>query len=146
MPRLRCELVTRGRYAPGDAVRLRFALVNDGATALHVLRWYTPLEGLLGDVLAVRRDGGPRLVYLGPKMKRGDPSAAEYLRLEPGERTASELELAAAYDVAAPGAYVVRFDGALADVVGGEEAAVPRPRGRHRPVTINACEARFEVR
>ena|SRR5688572_4711190 len=141
---LRCELEAEPRHARGAPVRLRFALVNDGDQSLRVLRWYTPLEGLLGDLLEVRRDGGARLTYLGPKMKRGEPTAEEYVALGPGERVDAVVELGWGYDVSAGGDYAVRFAGRLADVAAAGDT-VPRPRAAHRPVSLVGCGARFVV-
>lgn len=142
-PALRCELRAEPTYAVGAPVTLRFALVNGGAAPLQVLRWYTPLEGVLGDIFEVRRDGRPAS-YVGPQVKRADPTAEEYLRLAPGERRETGFDLAWSYEVRGAGAYEVRFARGLADVA-GEGEPVPRPRDAHRPHAVACGPVRFTV-
>ena len=41
----------------GEAVNLRFTLINNTDTMLYVLKWYTPLEGIAGKIFRIERDG-----------------------------------------------------------------------------------------
>ena len=50
-----------------------------------MLTWYTPLEGMAGEILQVTRDGA-KLPYQGILAKRGDPTREEYVTIEPGEK------------------------------------------------------------
>jgi hypothetical protein len=66
---LECVLETQERYAIGEPVELRFSLHNRTDRTLHVLTWYTPLEGLAGEILRLTRDENP-VPYLGILAKR----------------------------------------------------------------------------
>ena len=86
---LECRMA-RAAKPPGAHV-LEFTLTNRGREPVAVLDWSTPLEGLLADVLVIRRDGGPPLSYTGPSIKRGDhllPSSSGRVRAahrDPGD-------------------------------------------------------------
>ena len=128
------------RSAP---VELTFSLENQGDRPVHVLRWYTPLEGLFGDFLSVEHEGTP-VPYQGPLASRFDPTLEEYLSLTPGEVASGTVNLALAYDLSRPGEYTVRFGGRLWDVV-VDSAALPRPLDDHEPLEIDSAPRRFRV-
>ena len=92
----------------GEAVNLRFTLINNTDTRLYVLKWFTPLEGLGGEIFRVKRDGQP-IPYEGPLAARGDPTPDAYVLLGPGESVSAEVDLAAAYDFSEPGEYTIAF-------------------------------------
>lgn len=127
----------------GQPVPLRFVLKNAAAEPVSVLNWHTPLEGLLADAIDVRRNGA-RLAYRGPKVKRGDPEADEYVRLPPGESASEDVDLAAAYDLSRPGTYEVRFPGPLFDVATGAQD-VPRPRDAMRPFALSCGPVEIRI-
>jgi len=140
---LRCTLQVPASVATGQPVRLSFSLSNRGPRALQVLRWGTPFdEAWFAAWATVTRDGVP-LVYQGAAVKRGEPVAGEYLRLAVGQARRASVELAAAFDVAAPGRYRVQPHIVLHDVTAG---AVPRVRSQHagQPLACRAVE--FTVR
>lgn len=105
--------------APGGAVRLelvgatservmvRYTIENLGSDDVVLLTWDTPLEGFLGDILDVRRDGEP-VPYVGAMYKLGVPPAEAFRRLAPGESASVELDLAEQYLLADGGFYSVR--------------------------------------
>jgi len=83
-PALRCALEAPAHAAAGGPVLLRFTVTNTGPAALQVLRWNTPFEaGWFAPFVSVTRDG-QALPWQGPVLKRGDPSAEDYVRLESG--------------------------------------------------------------
>ena len=65
-----------------EPVNLRFELRNQSDRPLYVLIWYTPLEGVAGEIFQVTRNG-EELQYQGVLAKRGDPSREEYITIEP---------------------------------------------------------------
>ena len=69
--------------ASGEAVPVKFTLTNTLSEGLYVLRWFTPLEGLAGDIFRVRRDG-LHLPYHGILVKRAPPTAEDYVWLDAG--------------------------------------------------------------
>jgi hypothetical protein len=110
---------------------------------VRVLKWGTPLEGILGPVFEVKRDGAV-LAYQGRMVKRGDPEADEYVLIEPGGSVSATVDLAPAYDVAAPGEYEATFVGRLTDVVADGES-VPRPRRAHKSCDLPRESVLFRV-
>ena len=68
----------------GEPVNLTFTLTNISPDRLFVLAWYTPLEGLAGEIFRVERDGRT-VPYTGILAYRGDPSQSSYIELDPGE-------------------------------------------------------------
>ena len=62
------------------AVRITFTLTNHSDERLYVLTWYTPLEGIFGEIFRVRRDG-QAIPYEGPLVMRGDPLPENYVLL-----------------------------------------------------------------
>jgi peptidyl-Lys metalloendopeptidase len=92
----------------GDTVRLKFILTNDSPEALYVLTWYTPLEGILGEIFRVKRDG-QALPYEGPLVMRGNPLPEQYVFLEPGAAASAEVDLATVYDFSQAGEYTIQF-------------------------------------
>jgi hypothetical protein len=94
---------------PGGAVvTVRFTLTNVSSEGLYVLAWFTPLEGLAGDIFWVQREGVD-LDYRGKMVKRAAPTAKDYVWIEAGASTSVEVDLAEGYDLAPAGQYAVQF-------------------------------------
>ena len=92
----------------GEVVRLAFSLTNHSAERLYVLKWYTPLEGIFGEIFRVERDG-QAIPYEGPLVMRGDPLPGNYVLLDPGATVSAEVDLATAYDLTQAGDYTIEF-------------------------------------
>lgn len=136
--KLECSMSVPPRLKVGEPVELRFQLRNPTASPLFVLEWHTPFEGLLANFLRVTRNGQD-VPYQGPMMKRGDPSAEEYVTLQPGASAEAQVEVSLAYDFQQPGHYRLAFRDSLMDVV-TRQAEVPRPLGRFQPLPVQ-CPA-----
>jgi hypothetical protein len=120
-----------------------FALHNRTERPLYVLTWYTPLEGMAGEILQVTRDGAA-LPYQGLLAKRGDPSGDEYVAIAPGEAASARVDLGSGYDLSTPGSYQVQFTAGLRDVI-DDVSLVPRSRDDHRPQPLSCNTVRFSV-
>lgn len=92
----------------GETVNLLFFLINDSDGKLYVLNWFTPLEGLGGEIFRVKRDG-VILPYQGPLASRVEPGPDSYTMLEAGEIVSAEVDLSTAYDFSTPGNYTIEF-------------------------------------
>jgi hypothetical protein len=92
----------------GEAVRVTFTLANHAPERLYVLTWYTPLEGIFGEIFRVTRDGQP-IPYEGPLVMRGDPLPENYVLLDPGASVSADVNLATAYDFSQAGEYTIQF-------------------------------------
>ncbi len=110
----------REPYASDEPITISFSLMNKTDEALGVLRWYTPLEGIAGDIFRITRED--RVVeYRGPMVRRGEPRREDYVRIEPGRAVTAKVDLLKGYDLSIPGEYRVDFQGRLHDVVAADE-------------------------
>ncbi|HZI03138.1 MAG TPA: protease [Archangium sp.] len=137
---LECVVSVPPSVRAGEPVELRFQLTNRTAQPLYVLKWRTPLEGLMGKDFQVTRDG-TEVDFKGRMVKRGNPSAEAYLTLAPGASADARVDLSQAYDMTKPGRYRIEFNGELMDVV-EKQAEVPRSleQLQPRPVSCPAVE------
>ena len=142
-PSLDCTLEMDETYAVGEPVHLRFELHNHTDRPLYVLIWYTPLEGIAGDIFQVTRSG-EKLLYQGVLAKRGDPTRGEYIVIEPGETASAEVDLRAGYDLSTPGSYQVQFTTRLQDVT-DDGSLLPRKRDDHRPQSVSCNTVSFRI-
>jgi hypothetical protein len=94
--------------ASGEEVNLEFTLINSTRSELYVLKWYTPLEGIMGEIFDVKRDGQV-VPYEGILAYRGVPSPEDYVRLDAGGSASAEVDLADAYDFSQAGEYTITF-------------------------------------
>jgi hypothetical protein len=143
---LGCRLAVPDHPVLGQPVPLTLTLANHGPAALAFLRWKTPFEQRwTGPFVSVLRDGVP-LAYQGPMVKRGDPDAAQYVRLAPGESRSASLDLALPFDLTQAGRYEVRPDVVLADVLAEGQGTVPRTRDALQAVALRCNPVTFELR
>jgi hypothetical protein len=92
----------------GVIVMAVFTLTNTSSDGFYVLKWFTPLEGIAGDIFRVERDGA-ELPYRGKLVKRGPPISEDYVWLEAGESVSAEVDLAEGYDFSQAGQYTIQF-------------------------------------
>lgn len=92
----------------GDPVLVTFSLTNNSDQNRYLLKWYTPLEGLGGEIFKVEREG-TAIPYEGILASRSDPRPEDYILLEPDASVSVEIDLAAAYDFSQAGAYTIEF-------------------------------------
>lgn len=141
---LQCMLSASARAAVGQSVALHFALHNRSDHALRVLEWNTPFEGWFGAYLELTRDG-VALPYRGPMLKRGEPSADEYLGFRAGQRRRASVDLAQVFDLSMPGHYRVEPRITLFDVVAGATARTARPRDAQRAMPLHCNAVEFDL-
>ena len=95
----------------GDNVLVRVTLTNTAATATHLLRWRTLLDGVESPLFEVSRDGQP-VRYLGRRIKRASPRPSDYVRLDPGASLVKTVELSSLYEMNVTGNYTIRYSSA----------------------------------
>jgi heat shock protein HslJ len=140
---LGCSLEMDETYPVGEPVNLQFQLHNHTDHPLYVLVWYTPLEGIAGDIFQVTRDG-EELLYQGLLAKRGDPMREEYASIDPGEVASGEVDLGMAYDLSSPGSHQVQFTAGLPDVT-DDASLVPRKRDDHQSQSLSCNTVGFRI-
>ena len=92
----------------GAVVKVRFTLTNTLSEGFFVLKWFTPLEGLAGDIFQVQRDGVD-LPYRGKLVKRAAPISEDYVWIDAGGSISAEVDLAEGYDFSQAGQYMLQF-------------------------------------
>jgi hypothetical protein len=135
---LDCTMSVPAQVRAGQPVEVSFKLTNPTSRPLHVLRWLTPLEGLMGSLFQVTRDGA-EVPYRGPMLKRGDPAASDYTTVAPGASVEAKVEASLAYDFSQPGRYRIAFRDELMDVA-TDTAEVPHSRDRFQQFSVK-CPA-----
>ncbi len=136
-PKLECALSVPPKARPGEPVEVHFKLTNRSDMPVWVLTWQTPLEGILGTVFQVTRDG-EEVPYQGPMVKRAAPSADSYAAIAPGATVENTVEVTQAWDFKKPGTYRIAFRDTLMDVATRKED-VPRPGGEYRPTPVSCA-------
>jgi hypothetical protein len=128
----------------GEAVNLSFTLTNNTDKSLYVLKWYTPLEGIAGEIFRVERDG-QAVPYQGILATRIAPSPEAYILLEPGASTSAEVNLATAYDFSQVGEYTIAFISPRISHVARSEAEMATSLDDLGPVQIPSNEVKVEI-
>ena len=138
-----CSIVAEETFLSGEPVNILFRLTNQDNRMLYILEWYTPLEGIAGEIFRVTRDG-EEIAYTGRLMKRGDPVLEEYTTLEPGESVSTQVDLAGCYDMTPEAQYRVEFTSRLFDIT-DDRSSIPRKRSEHRMQELPCNSAIFEI-
>lgn len=128
----------------GEAVNLRFTLINNTDTRLYVLKWYTPLEGLGGEIFRVERDG-QAVPYTGILAMRGDPTPEGYQPLEAGQSASAEVDLATSFDFSQPGEYTIEFLSPRISHVARSEAEMARSVDDLGPVAMPSNQVSVKI-
>ena len=143
-PEVQCTLKTPRQGRIGQPVWLHIRL--ESPSAVQVLTWGTPFEGAwLAPFVALTRKG-EAIPYRGAAVKRGEPVADDYLRLQPNQARQARIDLAQAFDLSLPGSYRLVPRLQLHDVVPSQPGAVPRPRSAHRPLWLACPALAFDLR
>jgi peptidyl-Lys metalloendopeptidase len=83
-------------------------VTNTSRHAVRIPKWQLPSDFVEAKLFQVSRDGQP-VQYEGPMIKRGLPTAEEFVVLRPGQTYRATVDLSAAYDLAQTGEYTVTF-------------------------------------
>lgn len=93
----------------GDVdVDVTVSVTNTTRESLRVLRWELPSASHDNAVFSVKLDGMP-VAYTGKLVKRGTPTASDYVLIQAGETLDVRVELSSAYDLSRSGTYTVEF-------------------------------------
>lgn len=102
------ELSSQKIFSSDEPLLIRFTLSNPYDYPVYVLGWFTPLEGLMSDILEVKhKDGEYHLPYRGLMMKRGHPTTEDYQRIEAANAISQTFDLSEGYDVQDFGTYQI---------------------------------------
>lgn len=140
---LKFKLEARNSYIIGQPVPLTFTLENVTHKNVHVLIWYTPLEGINGKIFKVTRDG-IEIPYEGRMVKRGNPVQQDYIHIKPSGSVSSTVDLALAFNMNIPGEYRVEFIKHIYDLT-FDEKTLPRTRDEHQGVEVSGNSVTFRM-
>lgn len=105
---LSAKLEIPDRLTIGEKINLKFTLKNEADMPLYVLNWYTPLEGIGGEIFRVTYNGQP-IPYKGILAYRAPPTKEVYVLLSPGESASAVVDLLPSYDFDQAGVYSIEF-------------------------------------
>jgi len=125
-------------------VKLRFTLINNTDARLHVLKWYTPLEGIAGEIFRVGRDGQV-IPYQGILATRATPPPEAYVLLGPGESVSAEVDLATAYDFSVAAEYAIEFISPRISHVARTESEMAETLEDLGPIQISANKVTVRI-
>ena len=138
----RASLEVPPQTSSGESTQLRFTLVNESDARLYLLRWYTPLEGIAGDIFLVKRNGQV-LPYQGILASRMPPTPDDYVALDAGASVSVMVDLAEGYDLSEPGEYTVKFRSPVISHVARSEAEMSTTMEELGTVQIPCHEITF---
>ncbi len=98
-------------------VMVDVTFTNTGATPISLMRWFVPDGELEGDLFLLSRDG-QAVPYVGPVIKRGQPTSQDMMTLAPGESFSGSVEISGLYDLSASGVYSIRYGVASTQIFG----------------------------
>jgi hypothetical protein len=96
------------RLLVGEEINLKFTLTNESDNPLYFLKWYTPLEGIGGEIFKVTRDGQV-VPYEGILASRAFPTSDSYVLINPGESVLAVVDLGTSFDFSEVGTYQIGF-------------------------------------
>ena len=128
----------------GEPIIVYFLLENHTQGGLYLLKWYTPLEGIAGDIFEVTRDGQP-IPYLGPLVSRAAPTSESYIFVAPDKGVTAEVNIAEAYDFSQLGTYTIKFRSPRISHLARTEAEMATSLDELGPVNIPSNEVTIDV-
>lgn len=134
---LSCHLSVRGPTEQDPGVYAEITLSNGLPDPIRVLRYFTPFEGILGEIFVIYWQD-QLLAYNGPMMKRIPPGADDWLLLEPGKELSAQVEISRAWNLSREGKYRLQ----LRNDISYRVAEAPES---HQLVAARCGEARFSL-
>ena len=125
-------------------VELEFMVTNLSDQAVYLLDWYTPLEGILGDIFRVIHNG-QELEYLGPQVTRMTPLADQYVLIEAGGSKMVVVDLSSVYDFSQVGQYEIAYQSPLISHVVQDPSEFATTLDELGPVEIPSQPVEVEI-
>jgi len=100
---------TQEAYSSDSPVIVEFILSNRSPNAIRVLKWNTPIDGVSNDIFLVTR-GEQTIDYIGRLVKRGAPTEADFIIIEPGQAITVQVDLSRYYAILEEGRYSVAYN------------------------------------
>lgn len=142
---LKIELtLDKSEYRGNEPVNIKYALTNTGTVSMTVLKWNTPLEGMVGNPFIVTLEGAAEeRAYSGVHIGRiGGPVDEDWVSIGAGESISATVDLSAAYDLSEVGRYEVRMRRGLHHAMPSSQARPKRDEDLER-VDVPSNTVRF---
>jgi len=123
-------------YRQGDSLSITYTVRNRESSPVSVLKWNTPLEGLIGNPFVVSQDGVERR-FFGVMAMRMAPGPGDWITIPAKESVSVTVNLAEAYDVSAAGTYQVTIRHGFHHVASGAPPTLALHQLRRRPLVSN---------
>jgi len=110
-------------YEAQDDILLEMTVTNSNDFSVNLLKWYVPMDGYLslssmeGPLFEILLNGEP-IDYFGILIKRGQPTADDYISLDVGESITGVVNLSDSYDFSNSGDYLIRYAGTPVELQG----------------------------
>lgn len=103
-----CTLTAGDSFIADEPVLIGLEIDNPGNETVEVLRYFTPIEGIMGPIYQVSFQGQV-LDYLGPMVKRMPPSDEDWLALPAGSSLSADVEINLSWDLSRAGEYRIEL-------------------------------------
>jgi len=103
-----CELGVAEDVHKGGLIIVELSINNPTSENIEVLQYFTPLEGILGEVFTVEFQGEP-LDYLGPMVKRKPPTEEDWLPINANETLTAKIDISPYWDMSEAGEYTLNL-------------------------------------
>jgi peptidyl-Lys metalloendopeptidase len=113
------------------------SMKNPTNAAISVVRWQTPLNGLLDNLFEVRLNGVD-VPYIGRDAKWGTPTKDDMINIGAGQTLSAKVDLSASYDMFQTGTYEVRFRSHMQDAAEAGDSNKRAPSGLSEIVSPTA--------
>lgn len=104
--------VSQTSFETGQDVMVQVTISNPTLHTIRVLKWLTPVDGVVEEIFSVTRNGEP-ISYIGPIYKRPSPASSDYVVLKSGASFSRDVPLAQSYDLSSAGDYSITYAGQL---------------------------------
>jgi hypothetical protein len=95
----------------GDSVKLKFTVYNTADSVQTFCKWHTPFEPLISKYLDIKSESGEEVDYRGAMAKRIMPPPADsYIKVNPGDSLAVDVDLLKGYNISKPGKYSISYN------------------------------------
>jgi hypothetical protein len=140
---LRYHLDAKHSYIVDEQIIISFTLENISNKDLWILTWYTPLEGLKGNIFRVICDG-QEMPYEGIMAKRGDPNRDDYVQIPSKASVSSNVDLSKAYKLLPCNECRVGFKAKIFDI-SDILNSIPKGQDQHQPIDIQGNDITFSI-
>jgi peptidyl-Lys metalloendopeptidase len=142
-PLLQYRLQAKDKYRLREPIVIDFTLENLSDHNVWVLTWYTPLEGIKGNIFDVTCDGKP-IPYEGIMARRGNPRREDYIQIPSMAAVSATVDLSEAYKIHQCNECKVKFRGRIYDF-SNIEGVVPKENIGHNSMNISGNIVSFRI-